>query len=371
MPNPTSITYRGDEPMRVNKFLAQQSVCSRREAETLIASGAIAIDGTVISELGHKINDGENLTVNKTGQKKLNNKQSFIINKPEGYVSAQPEDGQIPAARLLVPSNRFYGQRIPPEGTQYDMPSKGKLYAPLGRLDQDSRGLLILSEDGVLAKAIIGENSPLEKEYRVKVLGDITDEKLELLRHGLELDDKPLKPAEVENSYRGMLAITLTEGRNRQIRRMLDAVDLKVLDLIRVRVGPIRLRDLPEGEWRPVSRHEREAVLGGKNGLAYVPNKSLGRRPDPSDEGRIDRYGDSGGNDYQNRDGGDGQRSFSRDRPERDGPPRRNRQDGDNNGPQRKPDGDRHAPGARPTKFGFGPNTAPKKKGFDRRKFKT
>jgi 23S rRNA pseudouridine2604 synthase len=125
----------------------------------------------------------------------------------------------------------------------------------------DSRGLLILSEDGVVAKAVIGPASNLEKEYRVRVGGQITGRKLDRLRNGLELDGRKLRPAEVDSIGNQLLRFILTEGRNRQIRRMCELVELEVIDLFRVRVGPLTLGDLPPGRWRPLTSEEREALI--------------------------------------------------------------------------------------------------------------
>jgi 23S rRNA pseudouridine2604 synthase len=141
------------------------------------------------------------------------------------------------------------------------MPTKRTRLAPLGRLDQDSRGLLLLSEDGVLAKAVIGPESKLDKEYLVHVEGRITDRKLALLRHGLMLDGRQLKPAKIEQIEDQRLRFTLIEGRNRQIRRMCELVELDVIDLFRTRIGPLSLGDLPEGKWRMVTSEERESLI--------------------------------------------------------------------------------------------------------------
>ncbi|OZA72794.1 MAG: pseudouridylate synthase, partial [Caulobacter sp. 39-67-4] len=137
------------------------------------------------------------------------------------------------------------------------------LLPPIGRLDKDSRGLLLLSEDGVVAKAVIGPQSDLEKEYRVAVMGEITEEKLELLRFGLELDGRELRPAKVEMISDQRFSIVLQEGRNRQIRRMCELVELKVVDLFRVRVGTLTLDDMPEGYWRHITPQERAALIAG------------------------------------------------------------------------------------------------------------
>jgi 23S rRNA pseudouridine2604 synthase len=128
----------------------------------------------------------------------------------------------------------------------------------------DSRGLLILSQDGVLAKALIGPAATLEKEYRVFVMGEVTEAKLALLRHGLELDGRQLRPAEVDVIADQRLRFVLREGRNRQIRRMCELVELKVVDLFRVRVGSLTLGDMPEGRWRPLTGDERAALIALK-----------------------------------------------------------------------------------------------------------
>ncbi|MEO0883298.1 MAG: pseudouridine synthase [Pseudomonadota bacterium] len=247
-----SKTYTGDAPQRVNKFMGQSGLCSRREAEALIENGKVEIDGDVISSPGHKILPGQTLTLKSDAAAKLETKFTAVIHKPVGIVSAQPEEGQVPAARLLTRSNLSGTGRPPPRNAS--LPA-------LGRLDMDSRGLLLLSEDGVLAKAIIGPESKLEKEYVVKVKGDVTPERLTKLRHGLALDHHRLKPAKVAVMDSGRLRFTLREGRNRQIRRMCELVDLRVVDLLRVRIGPLKLGGLKEGKWRPLSKKERAALL--------------------------------------------------------------------------------------------------------------
>ncbi len=166
------------KPQRVNKWLAQNGVCSRREAESLIQQGLVSIDNETVSDVGRKIEPGQTLTISDTGAALLDAAVTVVIHKPVGLVSSQPEGEQIPAARLLTRENLQGEAKIIPRWDQH--------LAPLGRLDQDSRGLLLLSEDGVLAKALIGPESTLDKEYLVRVVGDLTEEKLALLRHGLE-----------------------------------------------------------------------------------------------------------------------------------------------------------------------------------------
>lgn len=243
-------TYRGTEPQRVNKWLAAEGVCSRREAEGLITKGLVQIDGQRVDDPGRKIEPGQTIEV---GEARTRPQLSVVVNKPVGIVSAQPEGDQIPAARLLTRTNLV--------GKPTNMPTKRTRLAPLGRLDQDSRGLLLLSEDGVLAKAVIGPESKLDKEYLVRVTGRVTDNKLALLRHGMMLDGRQLKPAKVSEVEPQLLRFVLLEGRNRQIRRMCDLVELEVTDLQRIRIGPVRLEGLPEGKWRPLTQTERTALI--------------------------------------------------------------------------------------------------------------
>jgi len=245
--------YEDPEPQRVNKWLAQSGVCSRREAEGLIAKGLVFIDGQRVEDAGRKIERGQTLVLNDDAQNLLETSLTVVIHKPVGIVSGQPEPKQIPAVRLLTRDALF--------GDSPVIPDFGSRLAPVGRLDMDSRGLLILSEDGVLAKAIIGPESELDKEYLVRVNGQITDKKLAMLRHGLHLDGRKLKPAKVSLIGDQQLRFVLKEGRNRQIRRMAEAVGLHVVDLFRIRIGPLELGELPEGRWRPLAAAEREALI--------------------------------------------------------------------------------------------------------------
>ena len=240
------------EPQRINKWLGQSGACSRREAEGLIERGLVSIDGEVVKDAGRKIQPGQTLVLaDGEGAAPL----SVVLHKPMGIVSAQPEQGQIPAVRLLT--------RDALVGDSPTIPDRDTRLAPLGRLDMDSRGLLILSDDGVLAKAIIGPESDLEKEYLVRVTGKITPDKIARLCHGLSMDGRQLKPAKVSVVEGQQLRFILKEGRNRQIRRMCELVGMHVMDLVRVRIGSLNLGDLPEGKWRVLGAEERAALIGG------------------------------------------------------------------------------------------------------------
>jgi len=246
-------TYEDAEPQRVNKWLAQSGVCSRREAEALIGEGLVYIDGERVDDAGRKIQPGQTLTLTDKAEGRLEG-FTAVLNKPTGFVSGQPEPGYTPAVRLLT-RGALVGESAVIPDAKMSLP-------PLGRLDLDSHGLLILSNDGVLAKAVIGPQSELDKEYVVRVAGRIDEPALKRLRHGLELDGRKLRPAKVEVIEGQILRFVLTEGRNRQIRRMCEMVDLEVVDLIRVRIGPLKLDNLPEGKWRMLTPEERAALVG-------------------------------------------------------------------------------------------------------------
>ncbi|MDB5445981.1 MAG: pseudouridylate synthase [Phenylobacterium sp.] len=250
---PWTRRYEEAEPQRVNRWLAQSGVCSRREAEDLIARGLVSIDGERVEDVGRKIHPGQTLTLADAAQAELQASLSVMLHKPVGVVSAQPEGVQVPAVRLLT--------RAALVGESLVIPDAKTSLAPLGRLDMDSRGLLLLSDDGVLAKAIIGPASELEKEYLVGVSGQVTEKKLALLRHGLQLDGRQLRRAKITQLGPQTLRFVLQEGRNRQIRRMCELVGLHVADLFRVRIGPLRLGDLPEGRWRVLNAEERTALI--------------------------------------------------------------------------------------------------------------
>lgn len=246
-------THDGAEPMRLNKWLAQAGVCSRREADALIADGRVAIDGAVVEDAGRKVEPGQTVALDAAGQAELAEGMTILLHKPVGYVSGQPEPGKIPAVRLLT-RDRLDGPGQPP--------ARDASLPPIGRLDEDSRGLLLLSTDGVVAKAVIGPDSDLEKEYLVVVEGRVTETALTRLRHGLDLDGRKLRPARVTQVEPQRLRFILKEGRKRQIRRMCDLVGLRVVDLLRIRIGPLDLDGLDEGRWRLLTAEERTRLIG-------------------------------------------------------------------------------------------------------------
>ena len=226
--------------------MSQRGICSRREADKFIEEGQVYVDGQRINELGTKVDPDVIIQLHKAAQQELSDKKTFIINKPVGYVSAQAEKDYLPAIRLINEESRdtHFKSQIP--FSQRDLDG----LAPAGRLDIDSKGLLILTQNGQVAKTLIGPENTIEKEYLVKVTGEISNNVIEQLKHGLSLDDKKLKPAGIQKINDYTLKFLLKEGRKRQIRRMCELVDLKVTSLQRLRIGKLSLGELKEGQWR-------------------------------------------------------------------------------------------------------------------------
>jgi len=233
--------------------MSELGLCSRREADEWIAKGWVRVDGQVISELGSKVLPHQKISIEKQAQAQQAKRVTVLLNKPMGYVSGQAEDGYKPAFILVQPDNHWSEDTSP---TQFS-PAQLKSLVPAGRLDIDSVGLLVLTQDGRIAKQLIGEDRLIEKEYLVRVEGTLDTAQLALLNHGLSLDGQALKPARVSWANEDQLRFVLREGRKRQIRRMCDLVGLKVTGLRRVRIGRIPLGSLPVGQWRLLGPFER------------------------------------------------------------------------------------------------------------------
>ncbi len=246
-----------NEPVRLSKRMSELGICSRREADEWIERGWVMVDGKVISQLGSKILPDQKITVRKQASLEQSKKVTILINKPVGYVSGQAENGYKPAVSLINETTHWKND---PSKEKF-RPSQLRSLVPAGRLDIDSVGLLVLTQDGRIARQLIGENSTTDKEYlvRVKYLkpGRLPDSDLRLLRHGLKLDGKPLLPAKVHWQNDNQLRFVLHEGKKRQIRRMCEAVGLKVIGLKRIRIGQVRLGDLPPGQWRYLGADEK------------------------------------------------------------------------------------------------------------------
>ncbi|RYX96154.1 MAG: rRNA pseudouridine synthase [Comamonadaceae bacterium] len=262
-PAPATVpgTTGAPETMRLNKRMAELGLCSRREADDWIARGWVRVNG-VPAVMGQPVTADARIEVDRQAEQQQRLQVTILINKPVGYVSGQAEDGHEPAAVLVQPHNRW---RECNSRMRWG-PEQLRGLAPAGRLDIDSIGLLVLTQDGRVARQLIGEDSDVEKEYLVRVSygHDTSDvqsifprEKLELLRHGLSLDGQALRPAYVDWQNPEQLRFVLREGKKRQIRRMCEQVGLFVTGLKRVRIGRVNLGHLPVGQWRYLMPHEQ------------------------------------------------------------------------------------------------------------------
>ena len=239
-----------DDTLRLSKRMSQLGIASRREADEWISRGWVRVDGRIVSELGSRVLPEQHITVDPRARNEQARRVTVLLNKPVGYVSGQAEDGHEPAFVLVTPQNQWREDR---SGTQFAREHLRSL-VPAGRLDIDSVGLLVLTQDGRVARQLVGEDSAIEKEYLVRVVPAeaeaLAPNALALLNHGLELDGEALRPARVEWLNEDQLRFVLRQGKKRQIRRMCEAVGLKVTGLKRVRVGALVLGDLPTGQWR-------------------------------------------------------------------------------------------------------------------------
>ena len=230
---------------RLNRYLARSGVASRRAADVLIASGSVLVNGRRPPPEGMLVEAGvDRVTVAGSAVAPPEKHSYLALNKPEGYITTASDPGKRPTIyELVTASTRVY---------------------PIGRLDMDSRGLLLLTDDGELANRLAHPRHHVAKEYLALVEGVPGEGDLRKLRAGIELEDGQTAPAEVElvGSVRGrsQLLITIREGRNRQVRRMLEAVGHPVRDLQRTAFGPLRLGRLKEGDWRRLRQAEVEEL---------------------------------------------------------------------------------------------------------------
>jgi len=241
-----------DNP-RLSKRMSEMGLCSRREADEWIENGWVTVDGNVVDVLGARVSPFARIEVAKAAARHQSEQVTILLNKPIGYVSGQAEDGHTPAMELIKPENRWADD---PSDIAFKRVHLRGL-APAGRLDIDSTGLIVFTQDGRVAKRLIGSHSEVEKEYLVRVEGKLDAAGMKLLQHGLELDGVKLKPARVSWQNEDQLRFVLREGRKRQIRRMCELIGLTVTGLKRVRSGSVSLGPLPVGRWRYLRRDEK------------------------------------------------------------------------------------------------------------------
>ena len=246
---------------RLNKRMAELGMCSRREADEWIERGWVRVDG-VPARMGMQVGPKARIEIDREARGEQEQRVTILLNKPIGYVSGQAEDGHQPAVTLLGAGTKWNEDS---SGIGFD-PKQLRGLAPAGRLDIDSTGLLVLTQDGRIARTLIGEDSEVEKEYLVRVgYGEVftrvsavfPGDRLKRLRHGLALDGEPLKRARVDWQNPEQLRFVLTEGKKRQIRRMCELVGLSVVGLKRIRIGRVPLGNLPMGQWRYLASAEK------------------------------------------------------------------------------------------------------------------
>ncbi len=244
--------HKDKEHMRLAKRMAVLGICSRREADAYILKGWVKVNGVVATLKGQKVTAQDKITLSPQAQQQQHQRVTILLHKPVGYVSAQPEKGYKAAAELITPANQWTEDK---SGIRFSEQHKYGL-APAGRLDIDSVGLLVLTQDGRIARQLIGATSEMDKEYLVRVTGQLQENGLRLLNHGLSLDGQALLPAQVSWQNEDQLRFVLRQGKKRQIRRMCELVGLKVIGLKRIRMGKIHLGKLPPGKWRYLAAHE-------------------------------------------------------------------------------------------------------------------
>jgi 23S rRNA pseudouridine2605 synthase len=228
--------------MRLAKYLAHAGVASRRASETLIAAGRVSVEGEIVTEPARDVGEGSRVAVDGRPVDGAEPRVLYAVNKPVGVLSTASDTHGRPTVVELVPAQGL------------------RLY-PVGRLDADSSGLILLTNDGELANRLTHPSFEVTKTYRATVAGGNLDERaLNALRDGVELDDGPTAPARVRRVKGNLIELTIHEGRNRQVRRMCAAVGHPVLELSRVAFGPLRLDGLKPGAHRRLGAAEIERL---------------------------------------------------------------------------------------------------------------
>lgn len=224
--------------IRLNKYIAECGVCSRRSADTLIKNGKVYVNRKKVVDLGTKIDEtNDEVTINNEKIKKEEKLVYLMLNKPKGYVTTSKEQFNRKSVMDLINLNlRVY---------------------PIGRLDMYTEGLLLLTNDGEFANCMMHPKNKVKKTYIVKVSGNITDDKIERLKKGVDIGGYITKPAQIRKKQnKDEIEIIISEGKNRQVRKMCDAVGLKILNLKRIKIGNVNLGNLKKGDFRFLTKEE-------------------------------------------------------------------------------------------------------------------
>ncbi len=229
------------EEIRINKFIAGAGVCSRRNADEIILQGRVKINGQVVTDLSTRVSNKDKVQIDNKEIKLEKNKLYIMLNKPTGYVTTSKEQFKRPSViDLIKVEERIF---------------------PVGRLDMDSEGLLLLTNDGDFTNKIIHPTKHVSKQYEVVLKEEITSQAIEKLEKGIDIGGYITRPAKVKKINKNVILITIKEGKNRQIRKMCEAVDNKVVTLKRVQIGELKLGDLKTGEYRSLTSEDIEKIF--------------------------------------------------------------------------------------------------------------
>ncbi len=223
---------------RLNKYIASCGICSRRKADELIEQGKVTINDAVITNLGEKVQEGDIVKVNNKEISKEEKKVYIILNKPKGYVTTN--------------SDQFHRKSV------IDLIHEDVRVYPIGRLDMYTEGLLLLTNDGEFSNKMMHPRNKIEKTYIVTTNTKVTEKQLENLRNGVDIGDYITRPAKAKMISENKLQIIISEGKNRQVRRMCEAAGINLLNLKRVQIGNIKLENLQSGKYRYLTEEEKK-----------------------------------------------------------------------------------------------------------------
>jgi len=232
-----------EKPVRLSLFLSRSGVSSRRKADELIESGRVCINGKVVLTPHTKVASSDKVTMGKKTIRIEEEKVYLALHKPKGYVcSAKPFHGQKSVLKLLPKMNAL------------------RVFT-IGRLDKETTGLLLITNDGAFAQKVIHPSSKLVKEYLVKTIEETTEEHLAVLRKGIRIEGDFVQPVKVQKVRKGTVKIAVREGKKRQVRQMVASAGLTLIELARIRIGNLQLGLLPEGAYRHLTESEKESLL--------------------------------------------------------------------------------------------------------------